>query len=211
MRLFDHALVEEEVAIVMSGETLQILQPGDADQDLDFDQADLIRVFGGGKYVSGLDATWGEGDWNGAPAGSPGHPPKGDSRFNQLDVIAAFSGELYLSGPYAAIRSGGTQSDGQTSIVYNPATGEVAIDAPSGAELTSLDIASAAGVFTADAAESLGGSFDIDSDQNIFKATFGAAFGSLSFGNVAQAGLSQEFVLGDFFGDRFTQRRWQFG
>ena len=31
----------------------------------------------------------------------------------------------------------------------------------------------------------------------IFKATFGSSFGSLSFGNVAQAGLSEEFVLGD--------------
>ena len=40
-------------------------------------------------------------------------------------------------------------------------------------------------------------SFDNDADGNIFKATFGGSFGSLSFGNVAQPGLSQDFVLND--------------
>ena len=34
-------------------------------------------------------------------------------------------------------------------------------------------------------------------DNNIFKATFGSSFGSLSFGNVAQTGLSEDFVLND--------------
>ena len=43
----------------------------------------------------------------------------------------------------------------------------------------------------------MGGSFDNDSDNNIFKATFGSSFGSLSFGNVAQPGLSADFVLND--------------
>ena len=43
----------------------------------------------------------------------------------------------------------------------------------------------------------LGGSFDNDTDNNVFKATFGSSFGSLSFGNVAQAGLTQEFVMND--------------
>ena len=36
-----------------------------------------------------------------------------------------------------------------------------------------------------------------DSDNNIFKATFGSSFGSLSFGIVAQAGLSEQLVLND--------------
>ena len=35
-------------------------------------------------------------------------------------------------------------------------------------------------------AQNLGGSFDNDADNNIFKATFGSSFASLSFGNVAQ-------------------------
>jgi hypothetical protein len=63
--------------------------------------------------------------------------------------------------------------------------------------LTSVNIDSAAAIFTGDAAQNLGGSFDNDADNNIFKATFGSSFGSLTFGNVAQPGLSQEFVLND--------------
>ena len=45
--------------------------------------------------------------------------------------------------------------------------------------------------------QTLDGSFDNDSDTNIFKATFGTSFGSLTFGPVAQVGLSQELVAGD--------------
>ena len=63
--------------------------------------------------------------------------------------------------------------------------------------MTSINIDSAAGIFTGDRAQNLGGSFDNDADNNIFKATFAGSFGSLSFGNVAQTGLSQEFVLND--------------
>jgi hypothetical protein len=73
----------------------------------------------------------------------------------------------------------------------------VAVDAPAGSQLTSINIDSAGGVFTGAPAGNLGGSFDNDSDTNIFKATFGSSFGSLSFGNVAQPGLSQAFVLND--------------
>ena len=102
-----------------------------------------------------------------------------------------------MTGPYAAIVGNGNRGDNQTSIVYDPATGEVAVDAPSGTELTSINIESAGNVFTGDAAQSLGGSFDNDTDNNIFKATFGSSFGSLSFGHVAQTGLSEEFVLND--------------
>ena len=35
------------------------------------------------------------------------------------------------------------------------------------------------------------------SGANIFKATFGSRFGSLSFGNVTQAGLNEPFLLSD--------------
>ena len=63
--------------------------------------------------------------------------------------------------------------------------------------MTSINIDSAGGIFSGEAAQNLGGSFDNDADNNIFKATFGSSFGSLSFGNVAQTGLSEDFVLGD--------------
>ena len=77
------------------------------------------------------------------------------------------------------------------------APGELAVDAPAGVELTSVNVDSAAGIFTGQAAVNLGGSFDNDADKNIFKATFGGSFGSVSFGHVARPGLSAEFVLGD--------------
>ena len=173
------------------------LQPGDADMDLDFDQLDLVKVQIAAKYLTNQAATWGDGDWNGAPGGTPGNPPAGNGRFDQLDIIAALAAGKYLQGPYAAISPNGDEGDDQTSIVYNPGTGELAVDAPAGKNLTSVNIDSAAGVFTGDPAQGLGGSFDNDSDTNIFKATFGSSFGSLSFGNVAQPGLSEGFVLGD--------------
>ena len=178
------------------GEAL-VLQAGDADQDHEFDQMDLVQVQVAARYLTGQAATWGEGDWNGAPGGSPGNPPSGDGLFDQFDIIAAQQAGAYLTGTYAAIRSGGQSGDGQTSLVYFPATGELAVDAPAGVELTSINIESASGIFTGDAAQNLGGSFDNDSDGNIFKATFGSSFGSISFGSVAQAGLSEEVVFGD--------------
>lgn len=174
-----------------------VLQPGDADMNLEFDQLDLVQVQIAGKYLTGQPATWGEGDWDGAPGGSVGSPPAGDGQFNMLDVIAALGPGVYLTGPYAAVLPGGQQADGQTCIVYDTNTGELAVDAPAAAELTSVNIDSASGIFTATAAENLGGSFDNDSDSNVFKATFGSSFGSLSFGQVAQAGLSEQFVLQD--------------
>jgi hypothetical protein len=173
------------------------LQAGDADQDLDFDQLDLVRVQVAAKYLSGQAATWGEGDWDGAPGGEPGNPPPGNGFFDQLDIIAALSGGKYLLGPYAAIQDGGVAGDGQASVSYNATTGEVAVDAPTGLELTSINIDSAAGIFTGEAAMNLGGSFDNDADDNVFKATFGGSFGSVSFGNVAQTGLAKDFILND--------------
>jgi hypothetical protein len=51
------------------------LQAGDADQDYDFDQLDLVKVLTAAKYLTGQPATWGEGDWDGAPGGYQGNPP----------------------------------------------------------------------------------------------------------------------------------------
>ena len=82
-------------------------------------------------------------------------------------------------------------------MIYDVGTGELSVDAPVGVELTSINIDSASGIFIGEAAASLSGSFDNDMDGNIFKATFGSSFGSLSFGNVAQVGLSEEFVRND--------------
>ena len=49
-----------------------VLQAGDADQDLKFDQLDLVQVLVAAMFLTGQPATWGEGDWNGAPVANPG-------------------------------------------------------------------------------------------------------------------------------------------
>jgi hypothetical protein len=83
-------------------DTVSKLLPGDADQDLDFDQIDIVRVLSASKYLTGDPATWGEGDWDGAPGGLPGEPPNGNGLFDQADILAALQSGAYLTGPYAA-------------------------------------------------------------------------------------------------------------
>jgi hypothetical protein len=78
------------------------IQAGDADQDMDFDQMDLVKVQVAGKYLTGEPATWGEGDWNGVPVVLSARPPEGDGLFNQLDIVAAQQAGLYLTGSYGA-------------------------------------------------------------------------------------------------------------
>jgi hypothetical protein len=85
----------------------------------------------------------------------------------------------------------------QISIVYDAMTGHLALDVPEGVELTSINIESAAGVFTGESVAIFEGPFDIDSDTTIFKATFGSSFGSVRFGNVAQPLLEQSFLEND--------------
>ena len=211
--IWNEALTEEQLTSLFDGSETPLtlagggsqprLLAGDADMNFEFNQLDLVKVQIAAKYLTGQAATWGDGDWNGAPGGSPDAPPTGNGLFDQLDIIAALAANTYLTGPYWPARRAalsptpGQQNDGQASIVYDPNTGELAVDAPAGTELTSINIDSTAGIFTGDPAENLGGSFDNDATENIFKATFGSSFGSLSFGNVAQTGLSEDFLEGD--------------
>ena len=109
----------------------------------------------------------------------------------------AYDQEIQTSAYYAAVSPNGTEGDGQTSIIYDAGTGSFAVDAPSGVDLSSIDIESTSGVFTREPAENLGGAFDVDNDTNIFKAIFGGSFGSLSFGNVAPPLLEEAFLLED--------------
>ena len=158
------------------------LQAGDANMDLEFNQFDLVRVQVSAKYLSGEPATWGDGDWNGAPGGSPGDPPVGDGLFNQSDIIAALNAGTYLQGPYAALAAlGGSVGDDQTSLVYVAETGELKVDPPIGKDLTSINISSAGGQFIGDQPAVLDGAFDNFAPDNVFKATFGGSFGDIQF------------------------------
>ena len=180
-----------------SGEIQPRLQAGDADMDLDFDTLDLVKVQIAAKYLTEQAATWGEGDWNGSPGGSPGNPPAGDGIFDPLDIISALNGNTYLTGPYAAIKEGGVVGDGQTTLVYDPGSGELSVDPPAGIELTSINITSSGGLFTGDKPAALDGAFDNFAADNIFKATFGGSFGSISFGSVLPAGLDSSALASD--------------
>jgi hypothetical protein len=113
------------------------LQAGDANMDWQFDQLDLVQVQIAGKYLTGQPATWGEGDWDGAPGGEPGNPPEGDGVFSQLDIIAALTAEIYLTGPYNAVTPSGSPGEGQTFV---------AVPEPSTCMLVGLALVAALGV-----------------------------------------------------------------
>lgn len=148
------------------------------------------------KYLTGESATWGEGDWDGAPGGGPGHPPAGDGLFNQFDIMAAQLGAMYLTGPYAAVTPQAARVDANMSIGNDAGTGDVWPDAPVGVELASIHSESAHGAFTVGAAQHLAGSFDNVTDENIFKCTVGGSLGSVGCGNLVPAG-GYEDSLGD--------------
>ena len=113
--------------LVMEGQIVAtrvpVLQAGDANQDVRFDQLDIVAVLSAGKYRTAAPATWGEGDWNGAPGGCVDFPPTGDGVFDQFDIIAAQQTGNYLMGAYA-----GRHAD-------NPIDTDVAVPVPSGLAL----------------------------------------------------------------------------
>ena len=187
------------------------LQAGDANQDGQFDPADITQVLKTGTYQTGLPAQWGDGDWDGAPGGEPSNPPLGNGFFDQQDLLAALEADFYMRGPYApvgppqhalaAILPGGLPGDGSASIVYDAATGQLSIDPPAGQQLTSIHIRSASGLFSGAIAQNLSGPFDVDTDADIFKATFGFGFGPISLGPVAPPGLTQQQLVADLVVD----------
>ena len=177
--------------------TTVALQAGDADQNLEFEQNDLVQVLAANKYLTGNPATWGEGDWDGAPGGEVGSPPAGNGLFDQTDIVKALAAGTYLTGPYAAVGKDGVVGDDQTSLVYDTGSGELSVDAPAGKELTSINITSAGAKFIGDKPAALDGAFDNFAADNVFKATFGGSFGSITFGNVLPAGLGEDEVSAD--------------
>jgi hypothetical protein len=195
---YDEATDATDIFLGVPGVGPDELLPGDADQDGDFDQLDIVKVQQSGKYLTGVAATWGEGDWDGAPGGAAGDPPPGDGFFDQNDIVAALLTDAYSAQSCnAGLPRDHGNTGRRTSIIYNSLTGEVGLVVQSSLPLTSIHVNSTAGIFTGSPAENLGGPFDIDADNTIFKATFGSSFGSLSFGAVAQPGLAQDFLLSD--------------
>jgi hypothetical protein len=92
------------------------LEAGDANQDLEFNFDDIFQVLARGKYETGQPATWGEGDWDGAPGGTPGDPPSGSGQFDFDDIFASLVTGNYETGPYAA--GGGTSAVPEPSSLF---------------------------------------------------------------------------------------------
>lgn len=64
---------------------------GDADLNGEFNSGDFVAVFTAGKFETGEEATWAEGDWN------------GDKLFNSSDFVTAFSDGGFENGPRAGV------------------------------------------------------------------------------------------------------------
>ena len=174
------------------------LQAGDANQDLRFDQLDLVQVQIAAKYLTGQPATWGEGDWDAAPGGSPGAPPTGDGLFNQMDIIAAQQAGKYLTGPYAAVQPHGDSAAGQFDIVFSDTEGDTEVDALGGVLATSKEFDTGAPIDTSHAPD-IGISLGFQTDGDIDNATLGISLEPISFGIVGQAALaagSEPHVVG---------------
>ncbi len=60
---------------------------GDANLDGEFDTADLVQVLSIGKYETGIEADWSEGDWDGSHA------------FGTGDMVVALTEGAYEQGP----------------------------------------------------------------------------------------------------------------
>ena len=64
---------------------------GDSDFNGQFDSTDIVQVFQAGKFETGQEASYSEGDWN------------GDGVFNSTDIVFAFQAGMYgISNPLAA-------------------------------------------------------------------------------------------------------------
>jgi hypothetical protein len=74
-------------------ETLKRTYFGDANLDGEFNSGDFVAVFTVGKYETGGQALWEEGDWS------------GDGLFNSSDFVGAFQAGGYELGPRPAVAS----------------------------------------------------------------------------------------------------------
>ena len=87
----DSVVTSADIVALVTGTDKLNTYIGDANVDGEFNSSDLVQVFTAGKYETGADATWGEGDWDGS----------GD--FGSGDLVFAFTGGGYETGPRGAL------------------------------------------------------------------------------------------------------------
>ena len=102
------------------------VQPGDVNFDGEVNTADIILMLGAGKFEQDTDATFSEGDVDGAPNAdfpfSRGVGPPGNGRFDTDDIIAILASGLYEQGIYASVESAGPLESTALHDVPEPAT-----------------------------------------------------------------------------------------
>ncbi len=144
-----------------------------------------------------------------SPTPRPAIPAVPATPEDVLDDLAADIPLVSASGVLSSpLEAEGEAGDVELSIgsgafiIYNSNTGVMRLSTTT--PVTSLEIVSASGIFTGQAALNLGGPFDVDNDFKIFKLTQNfnnqgqpLGFNSLTFGQVAQTGLSEAFIRND--------------
>jgi hypothetical protein len=107
---------------------------------------------------------------------------------------------LQFSGNQQVLRNIGVKWNppAGTDLVYDPETGGFSV--VTSEILTTLEIISKSRIFTGDAAQNLGGQWDVDRDDKLFKL-LPEGFRSLDFGRVAPPDLTAEFLAQDLLID----------
>ena len=112
-------------------------------------------------------------------------------------AVALMSSTAFAGSFNVLAGSDGKLDDDQTSLIYDAGLGTLGVNQPLGVDLTSINITSASSAFIGDKPGILDGAFDNFAADNIFKATFGSSFGSISFGQVLAPGLTAQQVVDD--------------
>ena len=93
-----------------------------------------MGALSGSRFEKDEDATWEQGDWNGAPnaantyadaATGGGTPPPGDNRFNTNDIVAALAGNRFEAVSVLAALAGGGGTfgpDAELNDIPEPST-----------------------------------------------------------------------------------------
>ena len=125
---------------------------------------------------------------------TPTHSEYTGDRYVDLEG-EEFDGELQVDFLWS-IPDNAEPDNHRTTLVYDATNGEVSLEVEENASIDAILIESDSGIFISNTAENLGGEDDVYNANSVFK--FSAdAFESFSFGNIAEPGLSKEFLLND--------------
>lgn len=135
---------------------------------------------------------------------NPTHSEYTGDRYVDLEG-EEFEGKLQVDFLWS-IPDNAEPDDHRTTLVYDATNGEVSVEVEENASIDAILIESDSGIFVSNTAENLGGADDVYNSNSVFKFS-GDAFESFSFGNIAETGLSEEFLLNDLTAIAFKHPR----